>query len=385
MRIGVVRETTDLERRVALTPDEVRSLCANEHDIRIERGAGRQSGHDDEHYRKAGARIAADKDDVLRNSQVLLKVQPPDPQSEDGRAEIDMMPTGLHYVGFLSPFTDLSSIKAFAEKKMTVFSLQMVPRITRAQGMDALSAMATVAGYKAVLIAANRIGKFFPLLMTAAGTITPAGVLVLGAGVAGLQAIATAKRLGARVEAFDPRSAVKEQVQSLGARFVEMELPEATETSGGYAKQQSEDFLRQEQKVIGRRLNKTDVVITTALVFGKKAPVLLTEEMVSQMKSGSVIVDLAAAQGGNCELTRPDETVDVNGITILGPTNLPSMVPVHASQMLARNMSNLFQHLYRTERLDVEDEIVHSTCLMTEGRICNDMVRQAFELEEEKL
>ncbi|MDQ7054332.1 MAG: hypothetical protein Q9P14_16120 [candidate division KSB1 bacterium] len=238
----------------------------------------------------------------------------------------------------------------------------------------------TVAGYKAVLMAAAQLGKFFPLLMTAAGTIPPANVLVLGAGVAGLQAIATAKRLGARVEAFDPRPAVREQVQSLGAQFIEMELPEDVETAGGYAKEQSEEFLRKEQEAIAARLAKTDVVITTAQIFGKRAPILITEDMVKMLRPGAIIIDLAAEQGGNCELTEAGKTVEKHGVTILGTVNLPATVPVHASQMYSKNITNLFRHLYQAEdgKLDFDDEITKSACVTHQGEIVNEFVKNAL-------
>ncbi|MBD3224580.1 MAG: NAD(P)(+) transhydrogenase (Re/Si-specific) subunit alpha, partial [Caldithrix sp.] len=253
-------------------------------------------------------------------------------------------------------------------------------RITRAQSMDALSSMATIAGYKAVLLAANHLGKMMPLLMTAAGTITPANVFVLGAGVAGLQAIATANRLGAKVEAFDPRPAVREQVESLGARFVEMELPEEeVETKGGYAKAQSDEFLKKEQEAIAARLAKVDIVITTAQIFGQQAPVLITEEMVKQMRPGSVIIDLAAEQGGNCALTKTAETVTVNDVIIQGAVNLPAVLPVHASQMYGKNITNLFRHIDREEGYDFEDQITQESCITRDGSITNDMIKKALD------
>jgi len=258
--------------------------------------------------------------------------------------------------------------------------MELVPRITRAQSMDALSSMATLAGYKAVLVAADRLHRMFPLLSTAAGTVAPSTMLVLGAGVAGLQAIATGKRLGARVEAFDPRAVVREQVESVGALFVAMEVTEEVQTAGGYAKEQSEDFLQRERDVIAARLPKCDVVITTAQVFGKTPPLLITEEMVKLMAPGSVIVDLAAEQGGNCALTEPGVTVERHGVTICGETNLPARLPINASQMYSKNISTLFEHLYRdpTKGLDFEDEITRSTCLTHAGEICNKSVREAL-------
>jgi NAD(P) transhydrogenase subunit alpha len=277
----------------------------------------------------------------------------------------------------MAPFANTELVKTFTTRKVTSYSMEFVPRITRAQSMDALSSMATIAGYKAVLVAADYIGKMFPLLMTAAGTITPATVLILGAGVAGLQAIATAKRLGAKVEAFDPRPAVKEQVKSLGAAFVEMELPEDVETKGGYAKELSPEFIKKEMEAISARLPKVDVVISTAQVFGKKAPILITADMVKLLRTGSVIVDLAAEQGGNCELTEAGKTVQSGGVSIIGAVNLPATLPVDASNMYARNINNLFRLLYPKPDAtpDVNDEVVKGACITRDGQIVNEQVK----------
>jgi NAD(P) transhydrogenase subunit alpha len=290
------------------------------------------------------------------------------------------MKEGSTLVGFLSPWTNRDLVEQMQARKITAFAMELIPRITRAQSMDALSSMATVAGYKAVLIAADTVQKFFPLLMTAAGTIPPANVLVIGAGVAGLQAIATAKRLGARVEAFDVRPSVKEQIESLGAKFIEMELPEDVETKDGYAKEVSEDFIRRELEAIGSRLPRMDVVISTAQVFGKKAPVLITEEMVKTMKPGSVIVDLAAEQGGNCELTEAGKVVTKHGVTIYGPVNLPAQLPVDASQMYARNITNFVKHIFQAENrtLDFEDEITKNACVCHNGEIVSETIKSLF-------
>jgi NAD(P) transhydrogenase subunit alpha len=294
--------------------------------------------------------------------------------------ELDLMREGITLIGFLSPVSNKELVERFLARKITAFSMELMPRVTRAQGMDALTSMSTIAGYKAVLLATERLGKFFPLLMTAAGTIPPASVLVLGAGVAGLQAIATAKRLGARVEAFDTRPAVKEQVESLGAHFVEMEIPKEAETAGGYAREMSPEFIKKEHEAIGSRLPRTDVVISTALVFGKKPPRLITEEMVKTMPEGSVIVDLAAEQGGNCELTQPGKVVQGYGVTILGPVNLPASMPVHASQMYSRNITNLVKHLYQAKdrKLDFTDEITRGCCVCRDGQLVSEIVRGAF-------
>ncbi|HHT9152546.1 MAG TPA: NAD(P) transhydrogenase subunit alpha, partial [Candidatus Hypogeohydataceae bacterium YC40] len=294
--------------------------------------------------------------------------------------ELDLMRDGVTLIGFLSPTTNRELVERFLAKKITAFSMELMPRVTRAQGIDALTSMSTVAGYKAVLLATQYLGKFFPLLMTAAGTIPPATVLIIGAGVAGLQAIATAKRLGARVEAFDTRPAVKEQIESLGARFVEMELPKEAEAAGGYAREMSPEFIKKEMEAIGSRLPKSDVVISTALVFGKKPPLLITEEMVKTMREGSVIIDLAAEQGGNCELTQPGKVVQKYGVTICGPLNLPASMPVHASQMYSRNITNLVKHLYQAKdrQLDFSDEITRGCCVCRNGELVSEIVKSAF-------
>lgn len=375
MNIGVPKETLKGETRVALIPALVGQLIRDKHEVLIEAAAGMAASFADEAYAAAGARIVHDAAAVYAEADIVLKVQPPTV------AEAQQMKDGSSYAGFLAPLANRDLVRLLVQKRITAYSLEYVPRITRAQSMDALSSMATVAGYKAVLLAANVLDKMFPMLMTAAGTVPPATVLVLGAGVAGLQAIATAKRLGAKVEAFDPRPAVKEQVKSLGAGFVEMEITEDVETAGGYAKEQSEEFLRREREVIGARLPKVDVVISTAQVFGKRAPVLLTRDMIEQMRRGSVIVDLAAEQGGNCELTQPGQTITHNGVTIIGAVNLPATIPYHASQMYAKNLVTLVQHLYPkgNPQPDFNDEIVKGCCITRNGEITNDLVRTAFE------
>ncbi|MGD9332449.1 MAG: Re/Si-specific NAD(P)(+) transhydrogenase subunit alpha [Desulfobacterales bacterium] len=379
MKIGILKEIAAGEKRVALIPAMIKSMAAHATDILVEKNAGLSAGFEDQTYIDAGAQILDAAGPVFDQADVILKVQPLQigAAGESGD-ELAMMREGSTVIGFLSPFAHLDVIEAMAAKKITAFSMDLVPRITRAQSMDALSAMATVAGYKAVLLAANHLGKFFPLLMTAAGTIPPANVLVLGAGVAGLQAIATAKRLGAKVEAFDPRPVVKEQVESLGAQFVPMPLPEDAETAGGYAKQQSDDFLRQEQQVIGERLPKTDIVITTAQIFGKPAPLLLTEEYVRGMRPGSVIVDMATEQGGNCALTRLGEVVEAHGVTIVGTLNLPSLLAAHASQMYAKTITTLFNHLYQSATFDFEDDITAGTCVLCNGQIKHPIVQDAI-------
>jgi len=346
-----------------------------EHEVLVEAGAGSGSAIADDEFTQAGAQVLGSASEVYAAADVIFKVQPPSPE------EVDQMKPGTVYMGYLAPLISQESVRAMASGKITSFATEFIPRITRAQSMDTLSSMATLAGYKAVLIAANHLGKIFPLLMTAAGSIPPATTFILGAGVAGLQAIATAKRLGSKVEAFDPRPAVKEQVESLGATFVEMEVPEEdVETSGGYAKAQSDAFLIAEQKAIDARLPKTDVIITTAQIFGKAAPILITEEMVKHMHAGSVIVDLAAEQGGNCELTVAGETVVKHGVIIVGTMNLPATLPIHASQMYSKNLSNLFKNIYQAEdnSLDFEEEVTAGACITHDGEIRNSMVKDAL-------
>ncbi len=374
MKIGIPKETVAGETRVALIPPLVSALTKKGHEVLVEAGAGAGASFPDQEYTAAGAQVIVDTKALYTAADIIFKVQPP--RAETGEAEL--IGKGKTFIGYMAPFYNAEMVHSFANRNITAFSMEFIPRITRAQSMDSLSSQATIAGYKAVLVAAEKLGKIFPLLMTAAGTITPATVLILGAGVAGLQAIATAKRLGARVQAFDPRPAVREQVESLGASFVEMELPkEDVETSGGYARQQSDLFLQQEQAAIASRLPKVDAVITTAQIFGKTAPILITTEMVKKMRPGSVVIDLAAENGGNCELTTGGQTVVKNGVTIIGAMNLPATVAVHASQMYAKNVANLFNHLYQAEdgSLDWEDEITKGACITRGGEIVNQMVK----------
>lgn len=381
MNIGVPKEILEGETRVALVPSALSSLTRAKHTVLIETGAGTAASFSDQEYQNAGATIVRDAVELYRASEVILKLNPPQMHPQTGKHEVLLMNEGATYLGYLAPFSNLDAIRHLVERRVTSFAMEFVPRITRAQSMDALSSMATVAGYKAVLVAAHHLGKFFPLLMTAAGTIPPATALILGAGVAGLQAIATAKRLGAKVEAFDPRPAVKEQVKSLGANFIEMEITEQVETTGGYAKEQSEEFLRKEREVIAARLPKADIVICTAQVFGKRAPVLITKEMVAQMRLGSVIVDLAAEAGGNCELTVPRLTAEVNGVIIIGAVNLASALPVHASQMYAKNITNLFLNNFPKESVapNFDDEITQGSCITRNGEVVNAAVKKNFE------
>ena len=374
MKVGVVKETLPGERRVALVPDTVAKLIAAKLEVAVQTGAGSEAFYTDDGYQKAGATMVPDARAVLSQADAVLKVQPP---SLD---EVAALKSGAILICFLQPSAHADVVKALATQKVTAFSLELVPRISRAQSMDALSSQAGVAGYKAVLIAANRLGKFFPLLITAAGTVRPSRVLVLGAGVAGLQAIATARRLGAVVEAYDVRLAVKDEVKSLGATFVELPL-EAQAGQGGYAAQQSEEFLRRQRELIGDHVAASDVVITTAAVPGRKAPILVTKDMVARMRPGSVIVDLAADTGGNVELTKPGEAVVTRGVTIDGPRNLASTMPVHASQLYSRNVSTLLLSIVKDgqPKIDFNDEIVKGSCLTNAGELVHPQAKALLE------
>jgi len=365
MKIGVPKETAANERRVAVTPDVAGKLVKSGFSLLVERGAGEAASFGDEAYGAAGARLVASAAEVLGQSDVVLKVQPPSAQEARVCREASAL------VALFQPSAERETVSQLAARKVTAFSLALLPRITRAQPMDVLSSQATVAGYKAVLLAAVATSRFFPMLVTAAGTLTPARVLVLGAGVAGLQAIATARRLGAVVSAFDVRAAVKEQVESLGAKFLEMQLGEQAEAAGGYAKQLSEETHRRELAFIAEHVRDADVVITTAAIPGKRAPVLITAEAVRGMKSGAVIVDLAAETGGNCEVTKPGTEVREGNALVLGPLNLPSTVPLHASQMYARNASSFLLHVTRDGKLvvDFDDEIIRETCVTHAGEV----------------
>jgi proton-translocating NAD(P)+ transhydrogenase subunit alpha len=349
---------------VALIPETVAKLVKVGFQPSVEAGAGLRAGHTDEAYRNAGATIALDFASCVAGAAAVLKVR--EPSSE----EIAHLPEGSLLLGLLGRGEDPAQVERYRARRLGVFSLHMVPRISRAQKMDALSSMAACAGYKAVLLAANSSGKFFPLLMTAAGTVAPSRVLVLGAGVAGLQAIATARRLGAVVEAFDVRPAVKEEVQSLGAAFVEMSLGEAGVGAGGYAKELDEQRNEQIRATIAARLPNTDVVIATASIPGKRAPLLVTAEAVATMKPGSVIVDLAAESGGNCALTEPGASVVHHGVTILGPLDIAATLPTHASQMYSRNVYELLLHLAKDAKLNLDwsDEITRGSCMTHDGR-----------------
>ena len=377
MKVAVLSEVRPDESRVALVPEELRRLQKQDVEVVVESGAGRSAAFPDEAYREAGARIAASASEALDGADVVVRVRPPS-RGDDGPDEVGLLSSGQLLIGFLSPLERPEAIGRLAEAGVTAFSMELVPRITRAQKMDALSSQATVAGYKAVLLGANELGKFLPMLMTAAGTIRPGKVLVLGAGVAGLQAIATARRLGATVEAFDIRPAVKEQVESLGATFLEAELDEEAETEGGYARELSDEEHEDELRLISDHIPEADLVITTARIPGRAAPVLVTEEMVRAMRPGSVIVDLASESGGNCELSVEGESVERHGVRILGPVNLPGALPTHASQMYARNVSAFLLDLMEEGeiRLDFEDEVVDASCVTHEGTLRHEGVRE---------
>lgn len=374
MKIAIAKEIEVGERRVALNPDTVSRLVKQGLEIWVEAGAGEGSFFSNEAYAEAGAKVISDAATLWGEADVLLKVGIPK------NHEINQMRAGSVLLSFLSPLAQPETIQHLAERQITAFGMEMIPRTSRAQSMDALSSQAGVAGYKAVLIAAAALPKFFPMLTTAAGTIRPAKVFVMGAGVAGLQAIATARRLGAIVEAFDIRPDVKEEVQSLGAKFVEVKLDEDTVAADGYAKEISEASKQRTQEVVAEHVKNADVVITTAQVPGKKAPLLVTEEMVAQMAPGSVIVDLAAEQGGNCAGTEPGKDVVRHGVTIIGPINLPASMPVHASQMYAKNISTLLQYLIKDGELQLnfEDDIISNTCITHGGEIRNQRVKDAL-------
>ncbi len=371
MKVAVPKESEQGERRVALVPETAKMLVAAGLEVSVEAGAGATAFITDDLYEKAGARVASRAGTMLHDADAVLKVQAP------RESEISLLKKGAVLISFLQPATQGDTVKSLAAHGITAFSLELLPRISRAQSMDALSSQASAAGYKAVLMAADRIGKLFPMMMTAAGTVAPTRVLVMGAGVAGLQAIATARRLGAVVSAYDVRPAVKEEVQSLGAIFIELAL-ETQEGEGGYAREQSEEFLRKQRELIGEHIAKSDVVITTAAVPGRRAPLLVTSDMVKGMRPGSVIVDLAADTGGNVELTQAGKEVDVGGVTIIGTRNVPSTLPLTTSQLYARNVANLLLHLVKNGvlALDLQDDITKGACVTYGGEIVNERAKQ---------
>ena len=375
MKVGIPREASPGETRVAVIPAGIPALTKAGLQVAVESGAGAAAGFPDSHYESQGAQVQS-RSDLLNTSDILLTVRTSSP---DGATR-----AGQVVIGFADPLGSPIAIQQAAQQGLILFSMELMPRITRAQSMDALSSMATIAGYKAVLLAADALPRMFPMLMTAAGTISPARVFIVGAGVAGLQAIASARRLGARVEAYDVRPAVKEQVQSLGAKFVELPLESAdAEDKGGYAKAQDEAFYRRQREMMLKVVAASDVVITTALIPGKRAPILVTTEMVEAMQPGSVVIDLAAERGGNCELTKPDERVVHKGVTIIGPSNPAALVPYHASQMYSKNIITFLLHLLGKDGakgtalpIDQQDEITRETLLTHGGAVVHPRVKE---------
>ncbi len=387
MKLGVPRETFPGERRVAVVPGVIANFAKLGIDVIVESGAGAEAGFTDDAYREQKATIGT-RADVFA-ADIVAMVRTPGSNPDGGAADIAAMRDGQFVIGFADPLTSIDAAEAVARRGVRLAAMELVPRITRAQSMDALSSMATIVGYKAVLLAAGTLPRMFPMLNTAAGTVTAARVFVIGAGVAGLQAIASARRIGARVDAYDVRPAVKEQIQSLGARFVEMPIDAGdAQDAGGYARAQDEAFYQKQRELLHKTVASSDVVVTTAAIPGRKSPVLVTAPMVEAMAPGSVIVDLAAERGGNCELTRADETIVHHGVTIMGPTNLASTVPYHASQMYARNVLTLVQHLVQREKgadgkatgapqliLNMDDEITREILVTDNGQIVHPRVR----------
>tara|TARA_B100001123_G_scaffold153594_1_gene177668 strand:+ start:10312 stop:11469 length:1158 start_codon:yes stop_codon:yes gene_type:complete len=382
MIIGLPKETFPNERRVALVPAAVTSLTEAGLDVVVEAGAGQSAGFPDGLYEERGARIGQDRTSVFTDGNVILQVRMAGAAGDAATADLSLVRQEQVIIGLSEPLIGAAAAKELAERGVIAFSMELMPRITRAQSMDALSSMATISGYKAVLLAASHLPRMFPMLMTAAGTVTPARVFVVGAGVAGLQAIATARRNGAKVQAYDVRPAVKEQVESLGASFVELPLETSTsEDAGGYAKAQDDSFYERQRNMMAEVIAASDVVITTALIPGKDAPLLVTSEMISGMTPGSVVVDLAAERGGNCEPTKADQVVTTGGVTILGPTNLPSTVPYHASQMYSSNITTFLLHLITDGKLtvDLDDEITQGTLVSRNGQVINPRVQERLE------
>ena len=374
MIIGVPKESLSGETRVAILPEEIQRLSSEELAFRVETGAGKGSFIADENYSGSGAKLLAD---VYPDSDLIVRINPPSEQ------EVSRFKDGSCLVSLLNPFTNHDLVRQLAKKNISSFCLELIPRSSYAQSMDVLSSQATVAGYRAVLNAASHMGKFFPMLMTPAGTIKPAKVLIIGAGVAGLQAIATASRLGAKIEAFDVRPAAREQVESLGAKFLYMELDKSAETDSGYAVEMDEDFIRKEMELLHDASKRVDAIITTALIFGKKAPILIKDYMVKAMHPGSCIVDLAAENGGNCELTRPGEIINRNGVIIDGTLNLPSQVPFHASQMLSKNIAKLLTEIIEDGKVkfDMENQVIKSCLVTHEGEIIHETTKNIIEGE----
>lgn len=383
--IGIPKEIDAGCSCVALTPQTIKNLVSEGHTVLLQKGAGVNAYYPDELYVEAGAKIVTEVNRVYGEPDVILKVRPPRLDEISGKHELEMMKEGSTILGFLAPTQNREIIEKLTARRLTGLAMELIPRLSRAQSMDALTSMGTIMGYRAAVIASNLLGKFFPLLMTPAGTIQPSRVLVIGAGVAGLQAIATSKRLGAKVEAFDTRPAVKEQVESLGAKFIEMELPEDMETKYGYAKEASKEFIKKEMEIISDHLGKSDVVITTALVYGRKAPLLITEDMVKTMQPGSVIVDIAAEQGGNCELSQAGKTVEKHNVLVHGAKDLASQLPLHSSLMYSRNIYHAYHNLFAAEddSVDLEDEINSHAVAVYKGEIISDLVKNFWERKGE--
>ena len=383
MIVGVPRESFPGERRVALVPAAIPNLTKAGLEVVVEAGAGAGAGYPDADYTAKGAKIAADRAEVFCAADIVVQILCYGSNDKTGKADVPLFRRGQALIGFLRPLGSIETLQEIAGKGVTSFSVELMPRTTRAQSMDVLSSMATICGYKAVVLAADTSPRIFPMLTTAAGTITPARVFVIGAGVAGLQAIATARRLGAVASAYDLRPAAKEQVQSLGGRFVELPIEaKDAEDARGYARAQDETFYRRQRELLGKVVVESDVVISAAVIPGKKPPILVTKEMVASMAPGSVIVDLAGERGGNCELTRPGEIVVEHGVTIIGWFNLASTVPYHASQMYARNVSAFLLHLVKDGKLqlNLDDEIVRETLLTRGGEVVNPRIREFFSL-----
>ncbi|MDH5718730.1 MAG: Re/Si-specific NAD(P)(+) transhydrogenase subunit alpha [Spirochaetia bacterium] len=371
MKISVPKESIQNEKRVALTPESVKKLIAKGFEVSIETDAGKSANYRDNEYQEAGAKIVSSFSEAAASADIVIKVRHPN------KDEINILKEGSILLSFQDPINQAQNLEGFKNKKITALALEFIPRSTLAQSMDVLSSMGTIAGYKSVLLAANAQQRLFPMMMTAAGTIPPVKMLILGAGVAGLQAIATAKKLGAVVEAFDTRPAVKQEVESLGAKFLEMELSEDAQDEQGYAKEMTEEFIKKEMELIEKHISKSDICISTAQVFGRKAPVLIKEYMVKKMKPGSVIIDLAAEQGGNCELSKPGETVNYNDVLIIGPENITSTMAEHTSKMISKNIENLLMHIVKenTINLESDDEIIQRPLLTKNGELVSQIVK----------
>jgi NAD(P) transhydrogenase subunit alpha len=381
--VGVPAESYLNEWRVALVPAVVSTLIKAGLQVVVERGAGEKAGFHDAAYDQHGARVAPNRAEIFSSSDIIVQTHRLTANPDGTHAGLDVFRSGQILLGLLDPLRAPEAVRTLAATGVSVFALELLPRISRAQPMDALTSMATISGYKAVLLAAGGLQKMCPMMITAAGTITPARFFVIGAGVAGLQAIATARRLGATVQSYDVRPAVKEQVESLGAKFVDLDLQaEGAETRGGYARAMDEEFYRRQREMMKRVVAQSDVVIATAAVPGKRAPLLVTEEMVRGMEPGSVIVDVAAEGGGNCELTKPGETIEVNGVVVMGPVDLPSTIPYHASQMYAKNITAFLQNLVKDGqlRLNLEDPIIRDTLVAHKGEVVNPQVRELLGL-----